>query len=186
MTRIIGKCLPFSTVYSALNHNKRIWISTMKPISPALVSTYKAMLAQNRIADRYQHHYVKWLRYYLDFCSKYNFDASNPKSLPNFIEKLKEKNQTGTSQKQAHSAIRIYYFFIQTQSGHSKRESRIRPKNHDAAKEHQHPFIASSALHEQQPGSKSHKPNLTKTDVYKSGNEKRIALFPCLSESYRI
>jgi hypothetical protein len=52
-------------------------------------------------------HYLKWLRYYLDFCHKYGHSESNSQSLPNFIRKLKEKRQTDVQQKQANEAIHI-------------------------------------------------------------------------------
>jgi hypothetical protein len=41
-----------------------------------------------------EHHYLKWLRYYLDFGQRYRLSESNSQSLTNFIRKLKEKRQT--------------------------------------------------------------------------------------------
>jgi len=35
---------------------------------------------------------VKWVRFYLDFCHKYNFRQKEPKSLSAFMKKLKEKS----------------------------------------------------------------------------------------------
>jgi hypothetical protein len=52
---------------------------------------------------------LKWLRYYLDFCLKYKFNQSDKESLPEFLNKLREKNQTSQQQKQASDAISIYY-----------------------------------------------------------------------------
>lgn len=88
----------------------------MKKIPSALNEQFKTLLAKNKIAQRYQTHYFKWLRYYLDFCHKYGFDESSPQSLPNFIKKLKEKKQTAAQQKQADRAIHIYYNFIRPES----------------------------------------------------------------------
>lgn len=53
--------------------------------------------------------YKKWLRYYLDFCQKYNFPAAHFSSLEPFLCKLREKNQTIAQQEQAACAIRLYY-----------------------------------------------------------------------------
>jgi hypothetical protein len=39
-------------------------------------------------------YYKKWLRYYLDFCQKYNHPISTKESLGAFIKKLQQKNQT--------------------------------------------------------------------------------------------
>jgi len=42
---------------------------------------FNSALAKNRIAKEYQNHYRKWLRYYLDFCQKYNFQGIQPESI---------------------------------------------------------------------------------------------------------
>jgi len=62
-------------------------------------------------------HYLKWLRYYLDFCYKYDFKQSDKESLPHFIKKLREKNQTAQQRKQAFNAISIYHEMGATHSG---------------------------------------------------------------------
>ncbi len=49
------------------------------------------------------------MRYYLDFCQKYNFQSINPESLQNFLRKLGEKRQTQDQQKQASHAISLFY-----------------------------------------------------------------------------
>ena len=77
----------------------------MEKTPSALNTQFKTLLAQNKITPIYHAHYIKWLRYYLDFCHKYGFDESSPQSLPNFIKKLKEKKQTAAQQKQAGSTI---------------------------------------------------------------------------------
>ncbi len=38
--------------------------------------------------------YQKWLRYYLDFCRKYNLLQTQCGSLTHFLVKLQEKKQT--------------------------------------------------------------------------------------------
>ncbi len=62
-----------------------------------MISKYKSLLTQNRVPDKSQHYYLKWLRFYLDFCHKYHHDQSSPQNLPEFIKKLKEKKQTEAS-----------------------------------------------------------------------------------------
>ena len=69
----------------------------MKQISNSIIGHYKALLAQKKIPLNSQPHYLKWLRYYLDFCRKYNFKESGEKSLPHFINKLKEKKQSNNN-----------------------------------------------------------------------------------------
>ncbi len=89
----------------------------MKKTPAILISQFKASLLKNKIPEKYHTHYLKWLRYYLDFCQKYGFDESIPQSLPNFIKKLKDKKQTAAQQKQAGSAVHIYYNLIRPESG---------------------------------------------------------------------
>jgi hypothetical protein len=49
------------------------------------------------------------VRYYLDFCHKYEFNALNDRSLPAFIDKLRSKEQTEVQQQQAANAIHLFY-----------------------------------------------------------------------------
>jgi hypothetical protein len=53
--------------------------------------------------------YGKWLKYYLDFCLKYHHEKSKKESLPHFLQKLKDKNQTEEQRKQALHAVSIFY-----------------------------------------------------------------------------
>src|SRR5262249_37999046 len=53
--------------------------------------------------------YTKWLRYYLDFCQKYHVPHAQPESLPGFLHKLQEKQQTQAQQQQASHAVSLYY-----------------------------------------------------------------------------
>jgi hypothetical protein len=73
----------------------------MKPIPNTTIGRYKALLAQKQIPQNSQAYYLKWLRYYLDFCGKYNFKESEKKSLPHFLKKLREKKQSDQQQNQA-------------------------------------------------------------------------------------
>jgi integron integrase len=53
--------------------------------------------------------YQKWLRYYLDFCQKYHVPPKHEKSLPPFIQKLQDKQQSREQQEQAVRAVTLYY-----------------------------------------------------------------------------
>jgi integron integrase len=74
-----------------------------------LIIAYTDFLAQNNIAKAYEPFYLKWLRYYLDFCQKYSHQPDSPLSLPKFVEKLKGKKQPDTSIQQAKHAVTLYY-----------------------------------------------------------------------------
>ena len=82
----------------------------------ALVISYTDFLARNNIAKSYESFYLKWLRFYLDFCQKYSHKSEDPLSLPKFIEKLKTKNQSDANCHQAEHAVSLYYNLINGQS----------------------------------------------------------------------
>lgn len=81
----------------------------MKQIPSELQSRYDAVLVQKEIPERLHFYYKKWLKYYLDFCQKYDLMQSSKSSLSHFIDKLKEKNQTAQQQREAMDAISLYY-----------------------------------------------------------------------------
>ena len=75
----------------------------MKHILPEINSFYETHLNNKAIKKNEIFNYKKWLRYYLDFCFKYQHQQSDKASLKFFISKLKEKKQTEAQIKQAKS-----------------------------------------------------------------------------------
>ncbi|MBW2168464.1 MAG: hypothetical protein JRG69_04230 [Deltaproteobacteria bacterium] len=65
----------------------------MLKIPTGIESSYKAFLEKNGVALKYRHHYLKWLRYYLDFCRKYQFESVSTDSVEPFIQKLTQKGK---------------------------------------------------------------------------------------------
>ena len=61
---------------------------------PALQSKFEEHLQDKAIPDNLHGMYQKWLRFYLDFCKKYHVPPKCEKSLPPFIEKLRDKQQS--------------------------------------------------------------------------------------------
>ena len=84
----------------------------MLDIPAQLKSGYTRLLQQRNIPQHNHNAYLKWLRFYLDFCNKYHHAVTHRSSLPLFIKKLHEKNQTLQQQKQAGHAINIYYAIV--------------------------------------------------------------------------
>lgn len=80
----------------------------MLKIPTHLLRQYKTFIAQKGVSPREQQYYVKWMRFFLDFCHKYNFRSESNASLPAFIEKLREKKQSENQRKQAHHAVTLY------------------------------------------------------------------------------
>ena len=72
-------------------------ISNMIQISTHIQTRYKSLLIEKAVHEKNHHLYLKWLRYYLDFCVKYKFNQSNKESLPEFLNKLREKNKQANS-----------------------------------------------------------------------------------------
>ena len=81
----------------------------MITIPTALQTRFDAILVKKKIPERYHVYYKKWLRYYLDFCFKFNFKQSSKESVSCFTKKLQDKNQTDYQQEQASNAILLYF-----------------------------------------------------------------------------
>jgi hypothetical protein len=69
----------------------------MIAIPSALRAPFEKRLLEKAIPRKTHLSYIKWLRYYLDFCEKYDFPDADKESLAPFLQKLKEKNQTKLS-----------------------------------------------------------------------------------------
>ncbi len=81
----------------------------MLAIGRALRTEYERKLVERKVAKNVRTRHLKWLRYYLDFCSKYHHQPVNPASLPKFINKLREKRQTSFQQAEAAHVVRLYF-----------------------------------------------------------------------------
>jgi hypothetical protein len=82
-----------------------------------IISGFGSFLSQKNVPTLSHNYYKKWLRYYLDYCYKYEHPAINPGSFPHFLNKLKEKKQTGAQQKQAHESIHLFYELVGQKPG---------------------------------------------------------------------
>jgi hypothetical protein len=65
----------------------------MIQIAADLAKLYTSFMEQKGLETDQHRYYIKWLRYYLDFCHKYKFKRQNKESLSAFLEKLKEKTR---------------------------------------------------------------------------------------------
>ena len=70
---------------------------------------YSKFIKDQGVEPRLQSYYLKWLRYYLDFCTKYSFKWSEKDSLPAFLIKLKSKNQKPLMLEQAKNAVHLLW-----------------------------------------------------------------------------
>ena len=97
----------------------------MKIIPQELLKQFDERLNAKGISSNHHLFYRKWLRYYLDFCDKYKNDPRNPDSLPDFINKLREKNQPEPLQKQAYQSVLVYYELYNICPGWLKQQSAV-------------------------------------------------------------
>jgi hypothetical protein len=81
----------------------------MLRIPSALQSQFEGCLRNKAIPKETHGLYRKWLRYYLDFCDKYDFPDAQRESLPPFLPKLEEKKQTKEQLEQAAHTTAVYY-----------------------------------------------------------------------------
>ena len=88
----------------------------MLQIPQEFYNNYNLLLNDKNIPKNEHHNFRKWLRYYLDFCKKYNHSESEKESLPLFIKKMQEKHQAPNQQKQAKYAITLYYSLLRSDS----------------------------------------------------------------------
>ncbi len=80
----------------------------MKDIPSDILTLFSDMLKNRSIPVRFHSYYLKWLRYYLDYCSKYHLSEKSSKSLQMFLQKLLEKKQTEEQRGQAGHAVSLY------------------------------------------------------------------------------
>ena len=65
----------------------------MREIPPALASRFDSALITAGIAENHWPYFRRWLRFYLDFCQKYQQDSTHSSSLTAFDAKLRNKGQ---------------------------------------------------------------------------------------------
>jgi len=74
-----------------------------------LLGQYTAFIGQKGVPPSTRQYYVKWLRYYLDFCRKYNYRQDAQESFSAFGAKLREKKQNEKQREQAKHAVLLYF-----------------------------------------------------------------------------
>lgn len=84
--------------------------------SGSTLKKYQDLLVRNNIPPHLHGFFKKWLRYYLDFCRKYQYFYSDTETLPLFLYQLSEKKQSSEQQSQARLAIQLYYTGLSSQT----------------------------------------------------------------------
>ena len=81
----------------------------MTNVPPEILARFDARLAREPVPEQLYSFYRRWLRFYFDFCHKYQHDPANRESLSPFLAKLAEKKQASQFRKQAAHAISLFY-----------------------------------------------------------------------------
>ena len=79
----------------------------MQQVSPDIWAAFERRLDQAQVPPGQRPDYLKWVRFYFDFCSKYGHSPALPTSLGPFLNKLAAKNQSVGQRIQASAAVRL-------------------------------------------------------------------------------
>ena len=66
----------------------------MNQLTDQLVSAYRKYLDNRGVKSKLQSDYLKWLRFFLDFCNKYNVEGDASERWRRFNDKMKDKGQS--------------------------------------------------------------------------------------------
>jgi len=81
----------------------------MLKIPGKINQSFQQLLINKGLSDKDRSFYSKWLRFYWDFCHKYHHSTFDQNSLPLFLTKLREKEQSEAQRKQASMEITFLY-----------------------------------------------------------------------------
>lgn len=88
----------------------------MLRIPDAVIGRYEYILKNREVAvDRFSD-YRKWLRYFLDFRTKYQLPDSKAEQVRQFNEKLREKKQTEQQRQQAIHAVFLFFEMLRQET----------------------------------------------------------------------
>ena len=77
-----------------------------------VLSRYMRFLKNSRVGPSSHAEYLQWLRFYLDYCDKYQITCAKSERVRLFCEKLREKNQTPLQQQRAANAVSLYFVML--------------------------------------------------------------------------
>ena len=81
----------------------------MKKLNRRLETAFREAMRIREVPFEQHTDWVKWLRFYLDFCLNYHFPPRERESLQPYLEKLASRRQTPGQQNQAARAVRLYW-----------------------------------------------------------------------------
>ena len=88
----------------------------MLSLDDATSTAYRSALQNASVPIAFQGYYLKWIRYYLDFCAKYHMEDSSAERIRLFLGKLRSKGQSETLCRQAAHAVSLYIEMTESMS----------------------------------------------------------------------
>lgn len=80
----------------------------MQKLEREILYRYHSTLRGLGVSDGVMAHYVKWVRYFLDYEAKYGDGAPRERVIDGFVEKLASKGQSGGLCEQARRAVEVF------------------------------------------------------------------------------
>jgi len=99
----------------------------MFPVHHTVIRQFTSVLTKHGVDTSDFAEYFKWLRYFLDFCSKYPGTHGRSEQVRRFLEKLRGKKQSEAQRRQAAHAISLY-FEMQEDGGSQPESAQESPK----------------------------------------------------------
>jgi len=84
----------------------------MKSIPPVLERAFRLEMGDLGMLSKGQRDWLKWLRYYLDFCLKNGLNPRGREHEEAFVGKLREKRQTEEQQEDARACLDVFYKIV--------------------------------------------------------------------------
>lgn len=96
----------------------------MQKLEREIFHRYHSTLRGFGVSDGVMAHYVKWVRYFLDYEAKYGDGAPRARLIDGFVEKLASKGQSGGLCEQARRAVEVFLGMGAGESGVEGAEDR--------------------------------------------------------------
>jgi hypothetical protein len=81
------------------------WMTSVIALPRIILERFDQVLREKALPNIARFIYTKWLRFYWDFCQKYQHNPLYANCLPLFLKNLQDKQQSEQQQQEAHQAL---------------------------------------------------------------------------------
>ena len=103
----------------------------MKALPERFLADFQAACGEVGVVGETYGNYVKWLRFYLDFCENYQHPPRDRESLQPFLRKLASKNQSRERQEEAAASVEVLHGLVAAREK-SKQAGEVEAQPEDA------------------------------------------------------